>query len=178
VPTQIANLVKSAANTAIIDMTQHGSDGDYSLFSHSDNNCIGSYWFLTGSYNKENDRGAYVSAWIPKSIDWLTCESEDYSPSLELYYNYGGNRRRTNENGQLVSDAIENLPNPYIRVNRNEYGCFVCVRRALTDAINLTDLQDPKKLENDLKEIFTQFRLAMHPGMERARGLMGQRQRA
>jgi len=176
VPTQIANLVKSAANEAINCLTEQGADGGYSFpTSHSETTGISIYWSLTDSYNEENDRGAYVNAWIPRNIDWLTCESEDDPPILGLYYVYSGNRRtarRLNENGQMVSNAIGQLPREYTRVNGIDREWFVCVQRKLTDVINRDRLREPKELESDLVKIFKKFTRDVRPGLECARELL------
>jgi hypothetical protein len=127
---------------------------------------------LTAAFDSEKGIGAYISVWIPSSVEWMTSESDDL-PSVGLYYE--GTKRRTVDQGRQVSRAITELPSKCRRIDAIEYGTFTCVQQMLDDQLKRERLRELDVLRNDLTRTFVTFTKAVKPGLVRARALADER---
>ena len=153
VPREIRNLVKSAADVAVAELSN--KHDDYSSVSSSkDSDGFSVYWFLANSYDDERRCGACVSAWIPKTPEGLSGDSE-YPPVLGLYYE--DSKKKMEQVGKQISSALK-------RIGKIEDGMFTCVQRQLKE-INVHALLKPKDLEKELARIFKEFTDAARPGL-------------
>lgn len=165
---QIADLLKDAAEAALSELENNEGFEGYSLFPVSkDNWGYEVYWSLGESWNDQKEIGAYISAWIPSGIEWLTSETGD-RPSLGLYYN-AGRSSKTKEIGQKLLKAIKGVPQGLgKKIGRIEDDYYVCIQRSLDGDVDPSALRDPKLLESKLTGIFKEFTKIVHPGLETA----------
>jgi hypothetical protein len=166
-PKQISGLIGSAAEQAVDDLNNEPNvDGEYSAVHHEEGSWgFESYWALDDSWDEGKGVGAWIHAWLPRNINWLTSEGEDF-PELSLCY-YGGTKGNMTHIGDQISKGIRKLPSQLgVKVNQFEGKNFVCVKRLLNREINATALKDPKTLAAKLVPIFKEFTIAVRPGLE------------
>lgn len=166
-PKQIFNLVKRAAGHAVNDLNNNqDAEDDYSAVYHEQGSWgYDSYWWFRNSWKDDKDSGAWIEAYVPKNIEWLTSESDDL-PQIALCY-YSG--RKIKESGAEISKAVKRIPASLgVKVDEIDDEDFVCVKRLIHHEINATSLAEPGSLEGELAQIFKEFTEAMRPGLESA----------
>ena len=170
-PKQISNWLKEAADAAVRELESKGEPDaiGYSVFPRSqDSDGYEVYWSLRGSWDDAKEIGAFISAWLPKDIDWLTSKKGGDPPVLGLYY-FGGPRAKTDQVGQKILEAIKSVPRELGNKigRRNEYNYFICVDRFLEEDLNPSALREPKGLDK-LTKLFKEFTEVMRPGLKSA----------
>jgi hypothetical protein len=166
-PKQISGLIGSAAEEVVSELNNKKNvEGEFSAVHH-DHGSWGfeSYWALNDSFDHDKDVGAWIHAWLPKNIDWLTFEGDDL-PELALCY-YSSTKSKMKLVGEQISKAIKKLPSRVgTKVNRFDDSDFVCVKRPLSQEITANTLKDPKALLATLVPVFREFTEVVRPGLE------------
>lgn len=162
-PTQIRDLVKSAAEQAISELQSDGDD----WHTHPDSDAYGlSFgWYVDGSFSLDTEIGSFIYVWVPKNVGWLG--SQGGSPLAVTLLSAGANKSKTKELGQLVDAGVKSLP-PKMGLRPktiDEDGNYCSVKRFLDDVINENTLVTPQ-LEADLAKLFKEFSVAMLPGLK------------